>query len=230
MRDLREDLEPVWRATARISPAEPGGRVLMFTSARVGEGVTSMAASFACMAARRAEKPVWLVDLDLRRNPIIQGFQDGFARDVGGPGRAYDASLRQQPFYSISPAVEGKRQDKLLTAHDIERLPLLVTRFRGERLQKGQKVRTRTAPEWWQTLRGLCSYAIIDGPALERSSAALNMAPIVDGVILVVTADQTTPQEIEAARREIESRQGRVLGVVMNRIRGDARFAERFSA
>ena len=65
MRDLREDLEPVWRATARISPAEPGGRVLMFTSARVGEGVTSMAASFACMAARRAEKPVWLVDLDL---------------------------------------------------------------------------------------------------------------------------------------------------------------------
>lgn len=230
MRDLREDLEPVWRATARISPAEPGGRVLMFTSARVGEGVTSMAASFACMAARRAEKPVWLVDLDLRRNPIIRGFQEGFARDVGGPGRAYDASLRQQPFYSISPKVEGKRSDKLLTAHDIDRLPLLVTRFRGERLQPGQKVRTRTAPEWWQALRGLSSYAIIDGPALERSSATLNMAPIVDGVILVVTADQSTAPEIEAARREIEARQGRVLGVVMNRMKSDARFAERFSA
>jgi len=233
MRDLREDLDPVWRATARLSSAASGageGKVMMFVSARVGEGVTSMAASFACMAARRSEKPVWLVDLDLRQNPVYHGFQDGFARDVGRPGRAYDASLRQVPFYQITPGAEGTRQDKLLTAHDVEGLPLLVTRFRGDRLKPGQKVRTQHAPEWWQALRKLSSWAVIDAPALERSSAALTMAQVADGIVLVVSADQTTAAEIESARQELEANQGRVLGVVMNGVRGDARLAERFSA
>lgn len=230
MRDLREDLDSVWRATARLSAAAPGGRVIMFTSARAGEGVTSMAASFACMAARRSEKPVWLVDLDLRKNPVYHGFQDGFGRDVGRPGRAYDASLRQAPFYQVTPGTERARQEKLLTAHDVEGLPLLVTRFRGDRLKAGQKVRTRHAPEWWLALRKLSSWAVIDAPALERSSAALTMAPVVDGIVLVVSADQTTAAEIESARQELEAKQGRVLGVVMNGVRGDAKLAERFSA
>ena len=230
MRDLREDLDPVWRATARMSSAAPGGRVIMFVAARAGEGVTSMATSFACMAARRCDKPVWLVDLDLRQNPVYHGLQDGFARDVGRPGRAYDASLRQQPFYRVSPRSEGGRQDKLLTAHDVEGLPLLVTRFRGDRLQPGQRVRTHQAPEWWQALRQLSSWAVIDAPSLERSSAALTMAPVVDGIVLVVSADQTTAAEIETARQELEAKQGHVLGVVMNRVRGDAKLAERFSA
>ena len=230
MRDLREDLDPVWRATARLSSAGPGGRVIMFVSARSGEGVTSMAASFACMAARRSDKPAWLVDLDLRQNPVYYGFKDGFARDVGGPGRAYDASLRQAPFYQITPGAESAGQKKLLTAHDVEGLPLLVTRFRGDRLKPGQKVRTYHAPDWWDALRGLSSWAVIDAPALDRSSAALTMAPVVDGIVLVVSADQTTAPEIESARQELEAKHGRVLGVVMNRVRGDARLAERFSA
>lgn len=228
MRDLREDLEPVWRAAARVSAPVPGGRVIMFTSARVGEGVTSMAASFACIAARRTDKPVWMVDLDFRRNPVFQGFQNGFARDVGRPGRAYDASLRQDPIYRITPRIDGARQGKLLTAHDVDGLSLLVTRFRGDRLKSGQKVRTQQAAGWWQALRGISSWAVIDAPALERSSAATTMAPVVDGIILVVTADQTTAQDIDAARQELEAHNGRVLGVVMNRIRGDAQFADRF--
>lgn len=230
MRDLREDLEPVWRSTARLSAPDVGGRVIMFTSARNGEGVTSMAASFACMAARRSDNPAWIVDLDLRLNPVFEGFQSGFARDVGTPGRAYDATLRQTPIYKISPSVEAGRFGKLLTAHEVEGLPLMVTRFRGDRLQPGQKVRTQSAEEWWRALRKISSWAVIDAPALERSSAALTMAPVVDGVILVVSADQTTGQEIEAAREALEARHTRVLGVVMNRVRGDAKFATRFCA
>lgn len=230
MRDLREDLDPVWRATARLSGASSGARSVMFVSALRGEGVTSMAASFACMAARRAEKPAWLVDLDLRNNRAYSGFKAGFARDIGRPGRAYDASLRQSPFYKISPRVADGKQSKLLTAHDIEGVPLLVTRFRSDRLKSGQNIILQDSPGWWQALRNLAGWIIVDAPALEVSSAALTIAPAVDGIVLVVEADRTTAPEIDGARREIEARKGRLLGVVMNRVRGDARFAERFSA
>ncbi len=230
MRDLREDLDPVWRATSRLSGVSAGARAVMFVSARSGEGVTSMAASFACMAARRAEKPVWLVDLDLRNNSVFNVFTKRFARDVGPPARAYDASLRQSPIYKITPRVANGRQQKLLTAHDIKGVPLLVTRFRSDRLKPGQNVILQDSPGWWEALRSIAGWVIVDAPALESSAAALTMADVVDGVILVVEADSTSPAEIDSARREIEAKRGRVLGVVMNRVRGDARFAERFSA
>ena len=230
MRDLREDLDPVWRSTAMLGAAGNQARVLMFTSARSGEGVTSMAASFACMAARRAEKPVWLVDLDFRRNPVFHGFEKGFARDVGPPGRAYDASLKQTPIFNVTPSPAGARYDKLLTANDIEGLPLLVTRFRTDRIKSDQRVLIQDSPGWWQTLRRMASWIIIDAPALERSSAALSLARQADGTVLVVAADQTTPADVDGARREIEVNQGRILGAVMNGVKADARLANRFIA
>jgi len=230
MRDLREELDPIWRATARLDRATKGAPILMFTAARPGEGVSSMAASFACMAARRSDKPVWLVDLDLRGNPIHSGFQNGFARDVGRPKRAYDASLRQTPIYDITPRDEAARQDKMLTAHELDGLPLLVTRFRNERLQPGQRVALQSSPGWWQALRSLAGWVVIDAPALQASSAAATMASVTDAVVLIVEADRTTPAEIDNARLALEARQGRVLGAVMNRMRRDARIAERFSA
>ena len=230
MRDLREDLDPIWRSAALLGSGTGKARVLMFTAARNGEGVTSMAARFACMAARRSGKAVWLVDLDARRNRAFKGFERGIARDIGRPGRAYDAALKQPPLFGITPKVANARQDKLMPAHDIEGLPLLVTRFRSERLKSGQRVFLQDSPGWWETLRKMASWIIVDAPALERSSAALTVAREADGVALVVAADRTTPVEVEGARREIEIHQGRMLGAVLNGVKADARLANRFSA
>ena len=230
MRDLREDMDPIWRMATRLRAAQEGARVLMFVSALNGEGTTSFATSFACIAARRAEKPTWLVDLDLRRNPVIHGLEQGFARDVGRPGRAYDASLKQAPIYAVSPRLADARQDKLLTVHDIDGLPLLVTRFRNERLRPDQRVSLQAAPQWWAKLRQMAGWVIVDAPALERSSAALTMASCVDGIVLVVEADRTNAVDVAGASRDLEAAGGHVIGAVMNRVGADARFADRFSA
>ena len=230
MRDLREELDPIWRSAMRLGTSADDARILMFTSALRGEGVSSMAASFACMAARRSEKPVWLVDLDLRGNPQFKAFKDGFARDVGKPGRAYDASLKQTPIYSVSPRAKGGQHDRLLTVNEIEGLPVLVTRFRGERLSAGETVSLQDSPDWWQAVQRIAGWVVIDAPALSHSSAALTMARMADGIALVVAADHTTPAELESARSQLEARQGRVLGAVLNRVKADARLANRFSA
>ena len=230
MRDLREDLEQVWRSMARMPTASGGAPVLMFVSARSGEGTTSVAASFACIAARRSEKPAWLVDLDLRENAVYQGFERGFAGDVGRPGRAYDASLKREPIYAVTPRLADSRQEKLLTAHDVEGLPLFVTRFRNERIKPNQKVQVQASPEWWQALRHISGWVIVDAPALDRSAAALTVAEQVDGIVLVVEADTTSAAEIEHARRDLEASFGNILGAVLNRVGSDARLADRFSA
>ena len=74
MRDLRGDLGNTWRSISRLTSAGGNGRFVMFVSARDGEGTTSVAGSIALMAARRAQKQAWLVDLDLRRNSAFKAF------------------------------------------------------------------------------------------------------------------------------------------------------------
>lgn len=229
MRDLRGDLGNVWRAASRLTSSEGGGRTVMFVSARDGEGTTSVSGSIALMAARRAQKQAWLVDLDLRRNAAFKAFETGFAKHINPPGRAFDASLRREQIYSIVPRVATRGGDKLLTAHEIPGTQLLVTRFRNEHLSKGQRVQIRTQPDWWNGLRQIADWIIVDAPSLERSPAALAAASQMDGVFLVVEADRTSAEDVVSARREIEAHGGEVRGIVMNRVGGDARFANRFA-
>ncbi|MCR9079192.1 MAG: hypothetical protein NXH78_08835 [Hyphomonadaceae bacterium] len=230
MRDLREDLEPIWRTATRVPTTGEGGRVILFVSAQTGEGTTSVASSFACLAARRSETRAWLVDLDLQQNPVFRGFERRFARDIGRPGRAYDASLRQDPIYSVSPRLVDVKQNKLLTAHDIDGLPLLITRFRNERLNAGQKVKLQASPAWWSAVRKIADWVVVDAPSLERSSAAFSMIDQADAIILVVEADRTSPEMVDMARRDLLARGGNVIGAVLNKVGGDARFADRVSA
>ena len=232
MKDLRDRMEPVCRAAARLAP-EQGARCIMFMSARDGEGTSSVAASVALLAAQKSDRPVWLVDLGLRRNDQYRGFQKGFAKKVGKPGRAFDGSLRTLPFYSVG-ADAGVKSDppktqRLLAVHQIEGSRLLVTRFRNEALKKGQRVQLRTRPEWWQQVRRAASTVIVDAPSLSRSQAGLAMASQMDGIFIVLQADSTGADEVMALRDEIEAHGGVIAGVVMNRIGADARFADRLA-
>lgn len=205
----------------------------MFIAAREGEGTSSVAASFALLAARKAQKSAWLLDLDLRHNAAFAAFEEGFARGVGRPGRAYDASLRTDPIYTVSSPVKGKNgtdaANKLLSVHEIDRTRLLVSRFRNELLGHGQRVRLKSQPEWWSRVRQAAEWVVIDAPALTRSSAGLSLAAQADGVFIVVRADSTGPQDVAALRDEITAHGGRVAGLVLNRMGSDARFADRLA-
>lgn len=218
MRDLRGDLDDLWHEIGRLRQASRTPSIA-FVAAHGGEGTTSIAASFAMMAAERAERNAWLVDLDLRRNMAFRGFRAGRMSRFGLPGRAYDASLRAPQIYTVRDGDGPVTDGKLLTVHGIENTSLMVTRFRNERLEAGAKVNLRSQPQWWAALRQITDWIVVDMPALERSAAALTTVNAVDGVVLVVNATQTRRQEVASLRRDVELRGGRVAGVVLNRER-----------
>lgn len=229
MHDLRNQLGDVWRSTMHLTKGAIGGRSVMFVAAHNGEGTSSVAASFALLASQYVEKTAWLVDLDLRRNCAFNAFEEGFAEGVGKPGRAFDASLRQEQIYTLEPPALSGPQKKLLSAYEIEGQRLLVTRFRNEHLGSRSQVQVRTSPAWWQALDKISNWTIVDAPALERSPTGLAMASQMNGVFLVVEADRTSPEAVSNARDEIEAYGGSVLGVVMNQVRRDARLFERYA-
>lgn len=233
MKDYRKDLINVARSLERI-PTRNGGRQILVIGATGEDDASSVAASLSILMAGRSSRATWLVDLDLIGNQQYYAFHNNEFRRTGRPGRAYDGSLNVKPFYQIVPQLktrdgERKAQPKFLAVHQIESSRLMVTRFRSELLRKGQKVQITSQPAFWQKLRSVSDWSVIDAPPLDFSRAALAVCRHVDGVICVVTADKTSVDQITGLRSEIESQGGHCLGVVVNGVKGDARFADRIA-
>jgi len=227
MRDLRQDLKGLWQLVSQGEPAR-GGRIILFIAAHPGEGTSSVAASFALIAAARSVKTTWIVDLDLRRNSQYTSFAQGTIKNAGRPAHALDASLGAEQIYTVGGHENDPAYGKLLNAHQIEGQRLLVTRFRNDRLAPGERVQLKSSPGWWTALRAAADWIVIDAPAAARSRAGLVFAAQADGVVIVVKADETPAADVQALRRDIEVHGGRVIGIVMNRLQDDARLAGRF--
>lgn len=228
---LTEDVKPLYRQVAG-APKDEGGRIVMFLSAHAGEGNSSVASSFALLAAEEAKKPAWLLDLDLRRNHAFNTFAVGaLSAKMGGVGAPYSALLKTQPFFSIEPAdPDAAAAPGLFTAHRVGQTKLMVTQFDNAALKPDAVLQVRTQPCYWKAVKAATDWTIVDAPALERSSAGLVVASQADCVILVVCADATTAAEVAALKLEVERHGGRVMGVAMNRIKRDARLVERLAS
>jgi Mrp family chromosome partitioning ATPase len=68
-------------------------------------------------------------------------------------------------------------------------------------------------------LRAKYGWVIVDGPPTTVYSDAGILAPLVDGVVLVVQAEKTRWQVAEQAKRILEESGARLLGAVINRRR-----------
>ncbi len=206
----------------------------MVIGADDGEGASSVAASLALLLGGRSSRSTWLIDLDLFGSPQYFAFQNHAFSHVGRPGRAYDASLNVKPFFQVVPELRtqnGNTQQrrKYLGVHQIESTRLYVSRFRTELVRDGQNVQFNSNPDYWRALRKVADWTVVDAPALEFSRGALAIARQMDGVICVVRTDDTPVDRITALRTEIEAHGGHCLGVVVNGVKADARFADRIA-
>lgn len=228
MKDLGREMAVVNRQLARSGLAE-GGRLVMFISARRGEGVSSVASSAALEAAQHVQRPAWLIDLDVMGNRMFNAFAVGaLARKWGGVGKPYSACLRETPFFSIRPTEPGAGiNPSSFTAHQVGNTKLMVTQFDSSSLQPGQSLQVRSRPEYWDAVRESTDWTVVDAPALESSSAGLAVAGQMDNCVIVSKADETPPDEVENLRDQLEAHGARVSGVVLNRVRGDALFLDR---
>lgn len=229
-RDLRGELEPLWQAMARL-PRSDGGRAVQFLASHPSAGTSSIAASFALMVAARSRGYAWLVDHDLGSNPLFAAFAAGFADDCGLPGQAYDGSLGVSPVYELTGGDKAadRPERKLLAVHQVEATRLMVTRLRTGRLRPGEAARFVSRADWWAALKRAADWAVADAPALSVSDAGLEVARDMDGTVLVVAADEARPSDVLALRDLVEGQGGLVLGVVVNRLAGDALFFDRMA-
>ena len=219
--DLQASMAQLWDS---LGPVPDGrGRVIQFVAASGGEGSSTMAREFALFAAKKAKRPVWLVDLDLFGGAQHQAI----AADAGrfGPlGKPSQSSPDGSTFVAVQPAARTRDghvlpDNRYVAAHSALRGRLWVTRFRKETMKPGQAVRLSESPRYWNALAAHAEYVIVDSPAADRSSAAVTLANQVDATVLVVAAEGAGARGPAALKAAIEERGGRLAGLVFNRSR-----------
>lgn len=226
MVDLTREMADLMSALGRPQSAQ--GRALMFVAAHGGEGVSTVAREYARCEAAFAKKPIWLVDADLN----AQGQMKALTQDperFGEPGALSLATPDGSTFFSITPDSDAQgqpvRPSDYVVARPFLARHLWVTRFRHKNLARGQRARIAPETTYWQALRPHAQTIIVDAPAADRSGAALQLAPFMDGVILVVSEGAGDIQARIDLKNDIEQVGGRVLGMVYNnasRIVGNA--------
>ena len=174
-------------------------RVLLFTSAMHEEGVTTLAIAYSRLLAMHAHERVLLVELNARRPAL--GERLGI-----GPGDGlthYFADSR--PLSSLVRHMSGDGFDVLRVGDpdptQIQiHLEKVFPRLREEALRSYDTI-------------------IVDAPPVVLSPETPPLAPLVDGVIMVVSCGKTKRETVQRSIKLIEQFNGRVLGVVLNRKR-----------
>lgn len=88
--------------------------------------------------------------------------------------------------------------------------------------QAGQMIDPLGLPKdaWTQALRDAAlDLVLVDAPPIAQAALAMRLAPVVDGVVLVVAAERSTEAQIRAALDAIATCGGHCLGLVLNKRR-----------
>ncbi len=224
MIDLTAEMARLADSLGELAKAQaPGhGRVIQFAAARPGEGTSTVAREFARFAAAHAQRPVWLVDLDLMGAHqfgavCARGSQYG---RIGGPaGASPDGSI----FFTVRPPAKDKSgvvvpDARYLVAHPVGGSNFWVTRFRREQMSPGQEVHITPTPAYWNTMRRHAELIIIDAPSAERSQASVMIAPFADATVLVVAADAGDSRPPAILKSAIQAAGGRTAGLFFNKV------------
>jgi succinoglycan biosynthesis transport protein ExoP len=171
-------------------------RVIAITSPGASDGKTVTSINLAGALARGAASRVLLIDADLRRPEVGNQLRiDGKAVGLADLVASDKVTLQQaaNPFdaFNIDVIPAGNVSGPIHEVFRSERLPQLLTQAR-ERYD----------------------YVILDTPPIVPVVDSALLARIVDGVLLVVSANKTPRKLLEEALNELDP--AKVVGIVFN--------------
>ncbi|HUI28499.1 MAG TPA: CpsD/CapB family tyrosine-protein kinase [Candidatus Kryptonia bacterium] len=169
---------------------------ILVTAARHGEGASTVAIGLATALAKERETRVLLVEGNVRMPSLAR-------------------LLPTPPAGGLNDFLSGKLTPEALVSRvDALNFSVIVAGNSGRQALDLEQVASLLA-----RLRPQFDFIVIDTPPVNRYADACMLAPRVDGVILVVEADRTPVTEAEAAKRQLDKVDARILGVVLNRRR-----------
>jgi capsular exopolysaccharide synthesis family protein len=196
--EMSEEMLSLYKVIDSMLP-NIGNPVVQFIGSRRGEGTSTIVRELARTAAERIGRSVLLLDADRYHGTQSRFFslasQYGWIdvlQESGEVGRAIHRVGESDLFFSPS----GNSRDQT---------PELFNSLQLE--------------EFWENMKLRFDLVLIDSPPLTVSPDALALVAKVDGVVLVVEAEETKWRTAGHVREQIERVGGNILGVVLNKRR-----------
>jgi Mrp family chromosome partitioning ATPase len=193
---LEHTMSALYNSVQGLLPAARG-RIIEFIAPHRGTGASTLIREFAKVAAVKLKKSVLLLDADAHRPTQVQEFN--LVQEQG-----WDAVLdRREKIESVLRPVEGSRLtvSQLLVKESSQPLVFESTQFKG----------------MLNRLRETFDLILIDAPPATEYAEGLVLASKVDGVIMVLAAEETRWQVVEDVNRRLQLMGGNVLGTVLNK-------------
>ena len=170
-------------------------RIILLASASHGEGTSTVARKLAATLTKTSQEPVLLVDANLRSPSQHEAFQTaqlpGFSEIASHSFKRLTGNGGQPGLFLLPCGDCSEGRPQLLAD------PAL-----------------RKALNDW---RAIFDWIILDGAPVTAYTDSAVLASLVDGVILVVQAEETRWEVAEQAKRILVDAGGQVLGCVLNR-------------
>jgi len=172
--------------------------VVQLMGSQDGDDTVTVARDLSSTVARETGRPVLLVDANPAQLEHHRAYavQPGLSLDVAIRQGDLDESLRQVP-----------SSDVFLAA------------FSPEAIQAPKQCLAPRGQDPWAALRERFAFVVVTSAPVQHSAAGLNLCPRVDGVVLVVEAEQTAAPVVRNVRDRILNAGGNLLGVVFTRQR-----------
>ena len=172
-------------------------RVIVISSAVPGEGKSTLAVNLATVLAQSGSR-VMLIEADLRR-PRVTRYMGlvggaGLTDVLGGRARLSDVA---QPW-----------GDGLLSILAAGQMPPNPSEMLGSEQMRGLL----------SHLRGVYDFVLIDAPPLLPVTDAAVLTTLADGCVLSTRFGKTRREELAEAATALQRIDGRLLGVVLNRV------------
>ena len=183
--EYRIAVSRILRATRTKRPGAVAGELLMVTSARPGEGKSFTALNLAGAIAHHVMRPTVLVDIDFKKKSI--------SNQLGLSDRAGLLDVA---------STSGQKIEDLIVPTAIEHLSILpVGRDSGEFGDSADGISRRPVSQVIERLarRFPDHIFILDLPPCLSTSDPSTLAPVVNEIIMVVEAERTQRNEVEAA-------------------------------
>jgi succinoglycan biosynthesis transport protein ExoP len=186
------------RTNLRYTAVDSPPTTIAVVSSMPGEGKTLTAINLASALAQGGEDRVILVDADLRRPSAAQ-----YLGLNSRPGLT-DVLLGDQPFGAV-----------LRDRGGVSVLPSGAIPPNPADLVASQQMQTLLSRDL-----AVADHVVIDCPPLLPVTDAATLAAQVDGVVFVVGMDRAHREEVQRSIEMLRAVDARVLGVVVNRVRG----------
>ncbi len=184
------------RLVAELTEGSRAVRSLMLTSPAGGEGTTTIAGYLALSLAEIANTRTLLIDMNLARPDISRSF--GLKAHPG----IYDWDGESEPFYQQTPLC--KKIHCLASGYD--------------------QTQTGSDSKWGGKLCAIANrvkedfdFVLWDAPPVTLFPEAEILAPLVDGVIVVLEADVTRVDKLTYVRDRLTRAGANIVGAIVNR-------------